>query len=318
MKCPFCNKMESKVIDSRPTDEGERIRRRRECLECGKRFTTYEIIESLPIIVIKKDRSREVFDRNKLLNGVLRACEKRPVSINMLDNMIDEIESTIQNSLDREVSSDKIGELVMDKLKNIDEVAYVRFASVYRQFKDITTFMNELNKLTIYSLEDYRIRNIFTTLLFLNKIFLILVHTKKHEQMKTYLSDAQKKRMVKYGALPIVKRTQYIIALLYEKDLEKAAYLKSVFLASKSQFYPTEFESELELIEIAEACAKEEKIDHMLYYDSLTDLKNRLCFDKELELHLLKKDVKGCFIYINIRRFKQLTKCLAASLPIKF
>ncbi len=147
MKCPFCNKMESKVIDSRPTDEGERIRRRRECLECGKRFTTYEIIESLPIIVIKKDRSREVFDRNKLLNGVLRACEKRPVSINMLDNMIDEIESTIQNSLDREVSSDKIGELVMDKLKNIDEVAYVRFASVYRQFKDITTFMNELNKL---------------------------------------------------------------------------------------------------------------------------------------------------------------------------
>ena len=114
---------------------------------------------------------------------------------------------------------------------------------------------------SIYSLEDYRIKNIFTTLLFLNKIFLILVHTKKYEQMKTYLSDAQKKRMVKYGALPTVKRTQYIIALLYEKDLEKAAYLKSVFLASKSQFYPTEYESELELIEIAEACAKEEKID---------------------------------------------------------
>ncbi|MEE1198313.1 MAG: transcriptional regulator NrdR [Acutalibacteraceae bacterium] len=147
MKCPFCGDEESKVIDSRPTDEGERIRRRRECLKCGKRFTTYEIIESLPIIVIKKDKSRESFNRDKLMNGILRACEKRPISINTLDNMIDEIEVTIQNSLDREVTSDKIGELVMDKLKNIDEVAYVRFASVYRQFKDITTFMEELNKL---------------------------------------------------------------------------------------------------------------------------------------------------------------------------
>lgn len=147
MKCPFCGDEESKVIDSRPTDEGERIRRRRECLNCGKRFTTYEIIESLPIIVIKKDKSRESFNRDKLMNGILRACEKRPISINTLDNMIDEIEVTIQNSLDREVTSDKIGELVMDKLKNIDEVAYVRFASVYRQFKDITTFMDELNKL---------------------------------------------------------------------------------------------------------------------------------------------------------------------------
>ncbi len=147
MKCPFCAHEESKVIDSRPTDEGERIRRRRECLKCSKRFTTYEIIESLPIIVIKKDKSRETFDRDKLMTGILRACEKRPVSINTLDNLIDEIEITIQNSLDREVTSDKIGELVMEKLKNIDEVAYVRFASVYRQFKDITTFMNELNKL---------------------------------------------------------------------------------------------------------------------------------------------------------------------------
>jgi transcriptional repressor NrdR len=147
MKCPFCNYEESKVIDSRPTDEGQRIRRRRECLECGKRFTTYEIIESLPIIVIKKDKSRESFNRDKLMTGLLRACEKRPVSIDQLDNMIDEIEVIIQNSLDREVSSEKIGELVMDKLKNIDEVAYVRFASVYRQFKDINTFMNELNKL---------------------------------------------------------------------------------------------------------------------------------------------------------------------------
>ena len=147
MKCPFCSYEESKVIDSRPTDEGQRIRRRRECLQCTKRFTTYEIIESLPIIVIKKDKSRESFNRDKLMTGLLRACEKRLVSIDTLDNMIDEIEVIIQNSLDREVSSEKIGELVMEKLKGIDEVAYVRFASVYRQFKDINTFMNELNKL---------------------------------------------------------------------------------------------------------------------------------------------------------------------------
>lgn len=147
MKCPFCGYAESKVIDSRPTDEGERIRRRRECLSCGKRFTTYELIESLPIIVIKKDKSRETFNREKLLNGMLRACEKRPVSLDTLERAIDDIESVIQNSLDREVSSDKIGELVMEKLKGIDEVAYVRFASVYRQFKDINTFMSELNKL---------------------------------------------------------------------------------------------------------------------------------------------------------------------------
>ena len=147
MKCPFCGYEESKVIDSRPTDEGERIRRRRECLECVKRFTTYEMIESLPIVVIKKDGSRETFDRQKLLTGMLRACEKRPVSIETLDRAISDIETVIQNSLDREVSSDKIGEFVMDKLKDIDEVAYVRFASVYRQFKDINTFMDELNKL---------------------------------------------------------------------------------------------------------------------------------------------------------------------------
>lgn len=147
MKCPFCSFEESKVIDSRPTDEGQRIRRRRECLECGKRFTTYEVIESLPITVIKKDKSRETFNRNKLMTGLLRACEKRPVSIDMLDNLIDEIEVIIQNSLDREVSSEKIGELVMEKLKKVDEVAYVRFASVYRQFKDINTFMSELSKL---------------------------------------------------------------------------------------------------------------------------------------------------------------------------
>lgn len=147
MKCPFCSYEESKVIDSRPTDEGERIRRRRECLKCSKRFTTYEMIESLPIIVIKKDSSREPFNREKLLNGMIRACEKRQVSLETLEKAIDDIEQAIQNSMDREVSSDKIGELVMEKLKCIDEVAYVRFASVYRQFKDINTFMNELNKL---------------------------------------------------------------------------------------------------------------------------------------------------------------------------
>ncbi len=147
LKCPYCGFEESKVIDSRPTDEGERIRRRRECLNCSKRFTTYEIIESLPIIVIKKDKSREVFDREKLLNGLLRASEKRPVSIDDLDRLVDDIEATLHNSLDREVSSVKIGELAMEKLRKIDEVAYVRFASVYRQFKDINTFMAELTAL---------------------------------------------------------------------------------------------------------------------------------------------------------------------------
>lgn len=147
VKCPYCGYEESKVIDSRPTDEGERIRRRRECLNCQKRFTTYEIIESLPIIVVKKDRSREVFDREKLLNGLLRASEKRPVTLDMLENVVDEIETTLHNSLDREVSSVKIGELAMEKLRDIDEVAYVRFASVYRQFKDIHTFMEELTTL---------------------------------------------------------------------------------------------------------------------------------------------------------------------------
>ena len=149
MKCPFCSFEESKVIDSRPTDEGERIRRRRECMSCGKRFTTYEIIESVPIVVVKKDKSREVFDRDKLFNGMMRACEKRPVSVEVIEKAIEDIEAEIQNSLDREVTSVKIGELVMDKLKDIDEVAYVRFASVYRQFKDINTFMSELKKLLI-------------------------------------------------------------------------------------------------------------------------------------------------------------------------
>ncbi|MGN1444098.1 MAG: transcriptional regulator NrdR [Acutalibacteraceae bacterium] len=147
MKCPFCGYTESKVIDSRPTDEGEKIRRRRECISCGKRFTTYEIIESVPIIVVKKDKSREAFDRVKLFNGMLRACEKRPVSIGQLEDAVSQIESELQNSLDREVTSVHIGELAMEKLKTLDEVAYVRFASVYRQFKDINTFMEELAKL---------------------------------------------------------------------------------------------------------------------------------------------------------------------------
>ena len=147
MKCPVCSYEESKVIDSRPTDEGERIRRRRECMKCGKRFTTYEIIESVPILVIKKDKSREVFDRNKLLSGMMRACEKRQVSIETLEKAVDEIEANLQNSLDREVTSIHIGELAMDKLKEIDEVAYVRFASVYRHFKDINAFMDELSTL---------------------------------------------------------------------------------------------------------------------------------------------------------------------------
>ena len=147
MKCPFCGYTESKVIDSRPTDEGERIRRRRECLNCAKRFTTYEVIETVPVVVVKKDKSREAFDRNKLLNGLLRACEKRPVPLETLERIVDEIETLLQNSLDREVPSTLIGTYAMDKLKKVDEVAYVRFASVYREFKDINTFMDELNKI---------------------------------------------------------------------------------------------------------------------------------------------------------------------------
>ena len=147
MKCPFCGYNESKVVDSRPAEEGTSIRRRRECLSCLKRFTTYETVESLPMVVIKKDGSRQSFDRRKVLNGMIRACEKRPVAFDELGRMSEEIEQTLQNSLEREVSTEYIGELVMDKLRTVDEVAYVRFASVYRQFKDIDTFMRELNKL---------------------------------------------------------------------------------------------------------------------------------------------------------------------------
>lgn len=147
MKCPYCGYIESKVIDSRPTDEGERIRRRRECLKCAKRFTTYEVVETVPIVVIKRDKSRETFDRSKLLNGLLRACEKRPVSIETLEKIVDEIENMLQNSLDREVPSSLIGKYAMEKLKDVDDVAYVRFASVYRQFKDINSFMEELGRM---------------------------------------------------------------------------------------------------------------------------------------------------------------------------
>jgi len=147
MRCPFCAHSESKVVDSRPTDEGISIRRRRECLSCGQRFTTYETIESVPLVVVKKDGSRQSFDRNKVLHGLVKACEKRPVPMAKLEAAVNDIEQQLQNSLNREIKSQYIGELVMEKLKEVDEVAYVRFASVYRQFKDIETFRNELNKL---------------------------------------------------------------------------------------------------------------------------------------------------------------------------
>ena len=147
MKCPYCSYEESKVIDSRSADDGERIRRRRECLKCGLRFTTHEVIETVPIIVVKRDKSREVFDRNKLTAGILRACEKRPVSIQQIETMVNTIETKIQSALEREITTMQIGELAMEEIKKVDEVSYVRFASVYRQFKDINTFMEELNKL---------------------------------------------------------------------------------------------------------------------------------------------------------------------------
>jgi transcriptional repressor NrdR len=147
MKCPYCGYSESRVIDSRPAEEGATIRRRRECLSCQKRFTTYEIMERVPLVVIKKDGSRQTFDKMKILNGLLRACEKRPVALSDMQKVADEIEQELQNALEREVDSSVIGELVMKKLKALDEVAYVRFASVYRSFKDLNTFMDELNKL---------------------------------------------------------------------------------------------------------------------------------------------------------------------------
>ena len=147
MKCPFCGYSESKVIDSRPAEEGTTIRRRREGLSCQRRFTTYEIVERVPLVVIKRDGSRQSFDKMKLINGMLRACEKRPVSLNQLEQIADEIEQELQSGLEREISTVNIGEMVMSRLKDVDEVAYVRFASVYRSFKDINTFMDELAKL---------------------------------------------------------------------------------------------------------------------------------------------------------------------------
>lgn len=147
MKCPFCGYEESKVIDSRPADDGERIRRRRECLSCAKRFTTHEVIETVPIVVVKRDKSREVFNRSKLMSGFLRACEKRPISMEQVEGMIDTIEAKLQSSYDREVTSQYIGELVMEVLKDVDKVAYIRFASVYKNFEDADTFMQELDRL---------------------------------------------------------------------------------------------------------------------------------------------------------------------------
>ncbi len=147
MKCPKCGYTESKVVDSRPAEEGTSIRRRRECLSCQNRFTTYETVETLPLLVIKKDKTRQAFDKNKLLNGIIEACHKRPIPLEQMENIVSEVELELQNSLTHEVPSSKIGVLVMEKLKKLDDVAYVRFASVYREFKDLDTFMKELEKL---------------------------------------------------------------------------------------------------------------------------------------------------------------------------
>ena len=146
MKCPFCGDQESKVVDSRHSDDGLSIRRRRECLVCQRRFTTYEVVESLPVIVVKRDGTRQGFDRNKIINSMVRAFDKRQVDASDIDRITSEIEMTIQNSLDREVSTDKIGEMVMERIKPLDEVAYIRFASVYRRFQDVSGFIHEINK----------------------------------------------------------------------------------------------------------------------------------------------------------------------------
>ena len=146
MKCPFCGDQESKVIDSRHSDDGLRIRRRRECMRCQHRFTTYEIVETLPILVVKRNGSRQSFDRNKIINSMIRAFDKRRVDVNDLDRITTEIEQTIQNTLEREISSDKLGEMVMERLKPLDEVAYIRFASIYHQFQDANSFMQEISK----------------------------------------------------------------------------------------------------------------------------------------------------------------------------
>lgn len=147
MKCPFCSHYDSKVLDSRPVEEGNAIRRRRECAKCGKRFTTYEKYDEIPLVVAKKDGKREVFDRNKVLGGIIKACEKRPISLSQMEELTDDIEKELRNQMDLEVTSRQIGEMIMDKLRSLDEVAYVRFASVYRQFKDVNSFIDELEKL---------------------------------------------------------------------------------------------------------------------------------------------------------------------------
>jgi transcriptional repressor NrdR len=147
MKCPFCGFIDSKVVDSRPADDGDSIRRRRECLQCSRRFTTYETVEKIPLMVIKRDGSRQAFDKQKMLRGMIRACYKRPVETEVLERVSGEIEQELRNSMTREVPAERIGELVMERLKELDEVSYVRFASVYRQFKDITTFRDELNRM---------------------------------------------------------------------------------------------------------------------------------------------------------------------------
>ena len=147
MKCPYCGQTDSKVVDSRPAEDGESIRRRRECLTCGKRFTTYETVETLPLIVVKKDGSRQSCEKDKVLKGIIHACAQRPVTMETMMSIADEVEQEMQNSMNREISATRIGELVMEKLKKVDEVSYVRFASVYRQFKDVDSFMEELKKL---------------------------------------------------------------------------------------------------------------------------------------------------------------------------
>lgn len=147
MRCPYCNSDDSRVIESRSANEGKRVRRRRECIKCLKRFTTFEDVETIPLVVVKKDGSREVFDKKKLFSGILRACEKRPVSVEEMESVVNNIESGFQNSLGKEITSDCIGECVMDELKKLDEVSYIRFASVYRRFKDVTGFMDEIKKL---------------------------------------------------------------------------------------------------------------------------------------------------------------------------
>ena len=147
MKCPFCGNDEDKVVDSRPTDEGLSIRRRRECTKCGSRFTTYEKVETVPLMVVKKDGTRQAFDTNKILGGIVQACEKRPVSVQQIEKLVDSIEAQLYNSMKKEVSTTEIGEILMTALKDLDQVAYVRFASVYREFKDIDTFMAELSKI---------------------------------------------------------------------------------------------------------------------------------------------------------------------------